>query len=462
MRNLLGGRSDGSKSQFGGDLSAFSLFELCQFLMVMRRSGTVAVRSGKRNATVAVREGQIVSVVDDALQQGEEAFYRIACWSEGTFEFTPGTVNGTGLGVSTDGLLLEAARRLDEGELVAEGNGDAGGNRVQALLDGQHLVEEFAALRRSLDDGGGEEIDYRKDVPLAALVEAARRRGASEILLSPDRPARCRTADGVVELQPAPVPERALERLRQELRGSLAVRTAGAEWAAERALSGGRVVRARGGHDAGAEFLHLRILETTPPELDAFGAEAESFVPALLSSGASLFLVGAVHAEGRSSFCARLALELAESGRSVLWAAERRDFALAPRRGWVETLDLLRLGSRRAAARVREMRPGAVVFDPARGSLAVRAALEAVAGGAVAVVALEAEDLEETVRHFAGYLSQAPSHSRATAAGYLHAALHVEKAGAGDDSPWTSRGGALSTETVARLLGQSDIERRAA
>lgn len=462
MKGLLGTRGEGAKSQLAGDLTAISLFELCQFLMVMRRSGTVRVKSGKRTATLAVRDGQIVSVVDDELQHGEEAFYRIACWNEGTFDFVPGPVSGTGIGVSTDGLLLEAARRLDEGEMAAEGAADGAGSRVQNLLEGRHLVEEFAALRRSLDEGVGNGIDFRKEISLAALVEAACRLGGTEILLAPDLPARCLIPGGIVDLQAEPVPLRAIEKLRQGLHEGAPAALSGGEWTVERALPGGVVVRARGGYECGAETLCLQILGSEPPALEAFGAEAESFVPALLSSGACLILVGSMHAEARSSFCARLALELAEAGRAVSWLAERRDYALKPRRGWVETLDLLRTGSRRAAARLRQARPGAVVFDPARGRVAVRSALEAVATGAVAVVALEADDLEETVRRFTALLARAPSYARATAARHLHAALHVERASDADDSPYRSRGGALSAETVGRLLGDEGAERRAA
>ena len=80
------------RGKFSGDLSAFSIFEVCQFLMIVRHTGTVTIRCAGRSGTITISEGQIASVVDDSLKEGEDAFYNIVTWKNGTFEFAPGPV----------------------------------------------------------------------------------------------------------------------------------------------------------------------------------------------------------------------------------------------------------------------------------------------------------------------------------------------------------------------------------
>lgn len=143
------------RGKFSGDLSAFSIFEVCQFLMIVRHTGTFTIRSDGRNGTITISEGQMVSVVDDVLKEGEDTFYKIVTWKDGTFEFAPCPVAigaTPKIPMSTDGLLLEAARKLDEGE-IGDGveSDDSAGTHASAVLRNQQFAGEFAELLTSLD-----------------------------------------------------------------------------------------------------------------------------------------------------------------------------------------------------------------------------------------------------------------------------------------------------------------------
>lgn len=98
-----------------GQLSAVSLFDLCQFLMLNRKTGNLAVRSGDSTAYLAFLEGQLLSAADDSRRDGEGVVIRAVQWEEGTFEFVPGPVApDRRIQSSTENILLEAARRIDE------------------------------------------------------------------------------------------------------------------------------------------------------------------------------------------------------------------------------------------------------------------------------------------------------------------------------------------------------------
>lgn len=104
----------------GGDLG-IGLANVVQVLEVSSRTGTLLLRSRGRTATVYFADGRPIDAVACG-KTGEPAFYAIAEWNEGTFEFSPRLPDRErSIFASAQGLLLEAYQRLDEfADAVAE------------------------------------------------------------------------------------------------------------------------------------------------------------------------------------------------------------------------------------------------------------------------------------------------------------------------------------------------------
>ena len=124
----------------GGDLG-IGLANVVQVLEVSSRTGTLLLRSRGRTATVYFADGRPIDAVACG-KSGEPAFYAIAEWNEGTFEFSPRLPDRErSIFASAQGLLLEAYRRLDE---IAEAVAELPADRSVALsfVDGEPEVED--------------------------------------------------------------------------------------------------------------------------------------------------------------------------------------------------------------------------------------------------------------------------------------------------------------------------------
>ena len=138
-----------------GGLAAISLFDLCQFLMLNRKTGTLTVHgdSGAGTAYLTFSEGELCTALDDSLRDGADAVLRAVQWTEGSFEFVQGPVPpDRRMNASTENILLEAARRLDEMQEKdrADGGRGAAGSAEQAFRDKQaraaSLADAFCSL----------------------------------------------------------------------------------------------------------------------------------------------------------------------------------------------------------------------------------------------------------------------------------------------------------------------------
>ncbi|WP_394848924.1 response regulator [Pendulispora brunnea] len=108
-RNSMGGRT-----RFTGSIQDMAVVDLLQTFEVSRKSGVVHLSSDKQQAHVYFRDGKIVDANLGRLR-GEEAIYRILIWNEADFEveFTQ-IKNEDIIGTSTQGILMEGMRRVDE------------------------------------------------------------------------------------------------------------------------------------------------------------------------------------------------------------------------------------------------------------------------------------------------------------------------------------------------------------
>lgn len=102
-----------TRAGFAGSLTDMGVVDLVQTFEIGRKTGTIRLE-GERTGTVFFREGRVIDAELGRLR-GENAFYRMLNTFEGKFEvsFTP-VENPERIEVSTQGLLMEGMRRLDE------------------------------------------------------------------------------------------------------------------------------------------------------------------------------------------------------------------------------------------------------------------------------------------------------------------------------------------------------------
>lgn len=130
-------------ASLGGDLG-IGLANVVQVLETSARTGTLLLRSRGQMAAVYFADGRPIDAVACG-KQGECAFYAIAEWNEGVFEYSPRLPERERtIFSSAQGLLLEAYRRLDEfAEAVAELPADR--SLVLRFVDADVAVDEADA-----------------------------------------------------------------------------------------------------------------------------------------------------------------------------------------------------------------------------------------------------------------------------------------------------------------------------
>ncbi len=108
------GLSRTSKTRFSGSLADMGLVDLLQTIDVSRKAGVLQLSSGEKRGAIYFHEGRVIDAELGELT-GEAAIYRFLVWSEGQFELDFRDVRREDrIGVSTQGLLMEGMRRLDE------------------------------------------------------------------------------------------------------------------------------------------------------------------------------------------------------------------------------------------------------------------------------------------------------------------------------------------------------------
>jgi len=106
--------ASGGRTTFSGSITDMAVVDLLQTFEVSRKSGVVHLKSGVQEAHVHFREGKVVDA-DLGRLRGEEAIYRALIWNDAQFEVEFCVVrNDDIIGTSTQGILMEGMRRVDE------------------------------------------------------------------------------------------------------------------------------------------------------------------------------------------------------------------------------------------------------------------------------------------------------------------------------------------------------------
>ncbi len=116
VRALLDGRG-GQRNARGvtGSIREMSLPDIVQVLTSGRKSGSLRIRAGAENGEIHLADGDVVDAAWGRVR-GEEAFYAMLKLHDGDFALDPSFVpQGRVIQMSSEMLLLEGMRRLDEG-----------------------------------------------------------------------------------------------------------------------------------------------------------------------------------------------------------------------------------------------------------------------------------------------------------------------------------------------------------
>jgi hypothetical protein len=105
---------------FQGSLAELHLPDIIQLVSVSGKTGVFHLTDRSHHGEIWLYEGRIVHAEVDDLS-GEEAVYALAIWRSGEFRFEPGSASPRQtIQKSNTGLLMEAARRLDEWRVLSK------------------------------------------------------------------------------------------------------------------------------------------------------------------------------------------------------------------------------------------------------------------------------------------------------------------------------------------------------
>ncbi len=107
-----------------GSIEEIPLPDLLQLLSTSRKSGVLVLRAEWGTGKLYLRKGQIYfASIDDAFDMNpRKAIFRMLSWNQGLFELEPADERAVleELADSTEGLLMEGMRQLDELQNIAD------------------------------------------------------------------------------------------------------------------------------------------------------------------------------------------------------------------------------------------------------------------------------------------------------------------------------------------------------
>lgn len=341
-----------------GEIGLLSLFDLGQLFLLNGATGELSVTREGRRGYLYFDRGQIVNAVDDEFHEGDGAAYNLFTWKSGAFEFRAQPPTGSrAVTEGSEGLMLEAARRMDElglGEAGEEAKLKQRASALDALREAFQSVALEAGADRTPDETAA-------GSPLARLAD-----GADALLLRPGRRPRARLAGRWLDAGSARLEPAAYDQLRARLhdappgsakdpaRVSVATGEDGRRYA---------VARVTGEHEA----LWVRLADVAPPALSSLpGGET---IALQIAPARGLLVVAAPDPDSADRFFHACVAHLAATrGEALLLVAEAGRWSLGDGAGAV-----LRAGSRDAEAVLRSCSPGTAAFDAAHANLSATA-----------------------------------------------------------------------------------------
>src|ERR1700737_3836287 len=104
---------------FQGSIQELPVPDIIQLVSVSGKTGMFTLVRGVERGYIYLKNGQMIHAKLGELT-GEEAIYALAIWSSGDFQFTPAEEPDTvSIEKSNTSMLMEAARRLEEGKVLS-------------------------------------------------------------------------------------------------------------------------------------------------------------------------------------------------------------------------------------------------------------------------------------------------------------------------------------------------------
>src|SRR5689334_6492756 len=164
-----------------GVIEEIPLPDLLQLLSTSRKSGVLTINNGVSLGKIFLRKGALyfATINEDFAVSPQKAIYRMLTWATGTFELEPGGEIQVmeEIQESTEGLLMEGVRQLDEfrnlqkqlpplGSPLAVPTPLAGKLRdlTPSELDTFQLVLDHGQLQKVLDNFPGTDLDAAQNI----------------------------------------------------------------------------------------------------------------------------------------------------------------------------------------------------------------------------------------------------------------------------------------------------------
>lgn len=109
-------------ASFAGKFAGQELLDICQLMALNEKDGTLLVFSEKRTGKIQFQKGLIV-LAHAGDEDGEPAALALLSLAAGRFEFVGGKVSPGNVRIQTASVIMEAARRRDEGQETARLDG---------------------------------------------------------------------------------------------------------------------------------------------------------------------------------------------------------------------------------------------------------------------------------------------------------------------------------------------------
>ena len=432
----------------GGQLGLVGLFDVGQLLMLNRATGCLAVHCGEKKGYLFFKDGRIINAVDDAYTEGERAAYRIFSWRSGAFEFQPEPVDASPtIECSTDGLMLEAARRLDE-EGFDSGAPAATGEAARVL---EHRAE-VEALREAFQEVAG--AVGLLDGPRSPSSDVGGLTLAGDRLVyRPGHPPRIRHRKTWHQAREAPLGESEYEKLRLKMLRSCTSTSAiasGATSTRRMTLANGRSIALEFINEGPDEAMWLRPVDLPPPGPERLEGDL-AVLDEILDSAQGLILIGGPTLETTRRLLHCLVAMLSDRfSATMLVVSEDDTFRHQEGPGVV-----VRAQPASARAALRTVQPEFVALDPGACDLTL-ADLATVPCVIAGVVAVEAAALLPRWLARCGGIDQ----SRAAALlGDVSIDLVISEHDADDDGPLSVGAWRLSEAGRQRALAGEAFER---
>ncbi|MFH1681093.1 MAG: DUF4388 domain-containing protein [Candidatus Eisenbacteria bacterium] len=247
----MNGRPDSPRPAAGpndliGSLQVVALIDLCQFLLLNRKTGTLALFHRGGVSRLFFRSGEIVNGLDESLgREGRDVALSLFRIREGGFRFRQEEVHEKRrIEEGTENLLLEAARKMDEIGEALPSAGEKEGSREKNVREKQEKGEALQRLFSTIE----EDLGRNTELPgLEEILRQAEEGGADGVLLAVDRPPLLLRANRVLRALPGVLRADDLAAFRRALEGRGAIPCGNAVYRASGGAGEDRILLGRRG-----------------------------------------------------------------------------------------------------------------------------------------------------------------------------------------------------------------------